>query len=173
MIDPKLDYSLVSNNPSPLFMGELPRDWQDIPARIVVNLCGAFPWGEPFGRLVLSWPMLDALEDRLMPDRSEIERFVDLVHVYADHEPSYWHCHAGLNRSGVVVATYLHRHRGLAIGEAIQHLRKARHPMVLCNSTFERKLRRWYGGDDEQEFEPFDMTVWLKEREGLREDWTG
>lgn len=171
MIDPKLDYTLISDTPAPLFMGELPRDWTDIPARIVVNLCGAFPWGEPFGRLVFSLPMLDAMEDKLMPDRAEIERFVDAVHGYAEQESTYWHCHAGLNRSGLCVATYLHRHRGMAISDAIHHMRGARHPMVLCNSTFEQKLRTWYGRPDEQEFEPFDMTTWLQERQGSRDDW--
>ena len=173
MLNPRLNYTLVSESPAPLFMGELPRDWQDIPARVVVNLCGVFPWGEPFGRVVLSLPMLDALENALMPCRADIERFVDSVHPWASHEPTYWHCHAGLNRSGVCVASYLHRYRGMRISDAINHMRSARHPMVLCNATFERSLRDWYGDEDEQDFEAFDMQTWLEERQGQRSDWTG
>jgi hypothetical protein len=30
---------------------------------------------------------------------------------------------------------------------------------VLCNPTFERTLRAWYGGPDEQAFEPVDPAL--------------
>ena len=170
-LDTTLDFTLVSEDPVPLFMGELPREWTDIPARVVVNLCGVFPWGDPFGRIVMTLPMLDALEDRLMPSREEIERFVDGLHAWASNEPTYWHCHAGLNRSGIAVATYLHRHRGMRISDAIEHLRARRSPMVLCNSTFERCLRAWYGAPDEQDFTPFDLSFYVAERTGGRQDW--
>lgn len=171
MLETSLDYNLVSEEPVPMWMGELPRDWAEIPARVVFNLCGVYPWGEPFGRVVLALPMLDALDPSLMPARQDLERFVDAAHAYAANEPTYWHCHAGLNRSGLAVATYLHRHRGMKIGDVIQRLRGARSPMVLCNSTFEARLREWYGGPDEQEFEPFDMDKWIRERTGGRSDW--
>ena len=119
MLETSLDYNLVSEDPVPVLMGELPRDWAEIPARVVFNMCGVYPWGEPFGRVVLALPMLDALDPTLMPTRSDIERFVDAAHAYAASEPTYWHCHAGLNRSGLAVATYLHRHRGLRISDAM------------------------------------------------------
>lgn len=171
MLEAALDHHLVSPDPAPLFMGELPRDWSEIPARVVMNLCGVYPWGEPFGRVVLAMPMLDALDAGLMPGRADVERYVDAAHGYAQSEPTYWHCHAGLNRSGLVVATYLHRHRGMRISAAIDHMRGVRSPMVLCNSTFEKRLREWYGDDDEQEFKPFDMEKWILERTGGRTDW--
>ena len=171
MLQTQLDHHLISSSPAPLFIGELPRDWSEIPARVVVNLCGAYPWGEPFGRVVFSLPMLDALDASLMPGREQLERFVDAVHAYAAEEPTYWHCHAGLNRSGITVALYLHRHRGMRISEAIESLRTTRSPMVLCNSTFEGSLRTWYGGPDEQEYETFDIESWMVEREGARTDY--
>ena len=171
MLENSLDHHLVAPEPAPLYMGELPRDWSEVPARVVFNLCGVYPWGEPFGRVVLALPMLDALDSDLMPSREDIERFVDVAHLYASSEPTYWHCHAGLNRSGLVVATYLHRHRGMRIGDAIERLRTARSPMVLCNSTFEGRLREWYGDPDEQDYEPFDMERWIVERTGGKTDW--
>ena len=171
MLSETLDHSLVSDDPAPLFMGELPREWADIPARAVFNLCGVYPWGEPFGRVVMALPMLDALESSLMPTRDQLERFLDAAHAYASNEPTYWHCHAGLNRSGLAVAAYLHRHRGLRIGDAIRQMRTARNPMVLCNTTFERTLREWYGAPDEQEFEPFDLEHYMSQRTGGRSDW--
>ena len=54
----------------------------------------------------------------------------------------------------------------MRISEAIVTLRQQRSPMVLCNSLFERRLREWYGGEDEQEFRPFDVETYLRERLG-------
>ncbi len=171
MFDSQLDYHLISAEPAPLFMGELPRAYQDIPARVVVNLCGVYPVGEPFGRMVFSMPLLDALEPELCPKREELERFLDAVHHFAGTEASYWHCHAGINRSGLAVASYLHRHRGLRIGEAVATMRARRSPMVLCNSLFEGNLRGWYGTQEERGFEPFDMEQYLRERTAGKDDW--
>ena len=171
MFEGPLDYPLISDDPFPVFMGELPRAYEDIPAKVVVNLCGVYPLGEPFGRTVLSMPLLDALEPELCPSRENLERFLDAVHHYASTEASYWHCHAGINRSGLALAAYLHRHRGLRIGEAVATMRARRSPMVLCNSLFEGQLRNWYGRPEEKGFEPFNMDRYLSERTGSRDDW--
>ena len=155
-----MSYHLVSENPAPLFMGALPYRWDDVPSRVVVNLCGILPYGDGmFGRVVHLLPMLDVPERELLPERSRIEAFLDAVHAHAGHEPTYWHCHAGLNRSGFAVAAYLHRHRGVRIGEAIAQLREVRSPMVLCNPTFEETLRTWYGGPDEQDMGSVEPSV--------------
>ena len=166
----RLDHHLVSTEPTPLYMGEIPRDYADAPAPVVVNLCGVFPRIVPFGYTVLSLPMHDTLELELIPERAEIERFLHGVHRFAEHEPSYWHCHAGINRSGFAVAAYLHLYRGLTISQAIENLRRRRSGMVLCNSVFEGLLREWYGGPEEQDFEPFSFQTYLKERQGARKD---
>ncbi len=155
-----VSYHLVSEKPTALFMGALPSRWDEVPARIVVNLCGIMPYGEGmFGRVVHLLPMLDVPEPELLPERRRLEAFLDAVHASAAGESSYWHCHAGLNRSGFAVAAYLHRHRGQRIGAAISWLRGVRSPMVLCNPTFERVLREWYGGPDEQESEVLDPAL--------------
>lgn len=164
-----LDHHLVSESPAPLFMGELPRRWEDVPAAVVVNLCGPMhPLGDACGRVVHQLQLLDVLDPEVLPSRRRIEGFLDAVHEHASTEPTYWHCHAGLNRAGLAVAAYLHRHRGLRISAAIRHLRERRSPMVLCNAYFEGVLREWYGGEDEQAFEPVSIDLWLHEREGRR-----
>lgn len=163
-----LDYHLVHDAPTPLFMGELPRRLADAPARVVVNLCGVVPPDPALGRIVLTFGMLDALDPELLPPRDLLEHFVDAAHAFADRVPTYWHCHAGINRSGLAVATYLHRHRGMRISEAISQLRTRRTPMVLCNNVFEEHLRGWYGDEDEQDFEPFALQDYLVERLGRR-----
>jgi protein-tyrosine phosphatase len=153
-------YHLVSEKPAMLFMGALPRRWDEVPARVVVNLCGILPYGDGmFGRSVHLLPMLDVLEPELLPERARLEAFLDAVHAQAERESSYWHCHAGLNRSGFAVAAYLHRHRGQRISDAIRWLRGVRSPMVLCNLTFEETLRRWYGAPDELVAEPPDPST--------------
>ena len=167
-VEDSLDHHLVHDSPQPLYMGELPARWSEVPTPVVVNLCGVYPKGDPGGRMVLGLPMLDVLDRSMVPDRAELERFLASVHALANDQPSYWHCHAGINRSGLAVASYLHLYRGLAISEAIANLREKRSEMVLCNHLFEGLLREWYGGPDEQEFQRFDLQTYLKERQGRR-----
>jgi hypothetical protein len=167
----ELDYHLISEGPAPLFMGELPRDYDEIPARVVLNLCGVHPPGQAFGRVVHTMPLLDVLDADMAPARTQLERFLEAADLYAASEPTYWHCHAGLNRSGLAVAAYLHLYRGTTIGEAIAQMRRVRTPLVLCNSHFEGLLRKWYGTKAEQDFTPIDIDAYLRERTGHRGGW--
>ena len=163
-----LDHHLVSDEPTPIYMGELPRDWEEIPAPVVVNMCGMSPGGAPYGRVVLGMPMLDSLEESLLPERDALERFLASVHLHAKEAGSYWHCHAGINRSGLALASYLHLYRGMRISAAIDNLRTRRSGMVLCNQLFERTLRLWYGESDEQDFDPTSIESYLRETLGKR-----
>ena len=165
-VEDTLDHHLVHEDPTPIYMGELPGSWPIVPAPVVVNLCGVYPHGDPDGRLVLGMPMLDVLDRSMMPARADLERFLESVHALAAHQASYWHCHAGINRSGLAIASYLHLYRGMRISVAIRTLRERRSEMVLCNHLFEGLLREWYGGPDEQEFQRFNLSTYLKEREG-------
>jgi hypothetical protein len=169
MIGAPLNHNLLSETPVPLYMGELPRRYDDVPARVIINMCDSWPSGSPRGRTLFSFPLLDVLDPDHMPERRLLEGFVDAVHTHAAHEPTYWHCHAGLNRAGLAVATYLHRHRAMRISDAIRQMRHRRNAMVLCNGLFERRLREWYGGEDEQDFEMKTLDDYLTERDGRRE----
>ncbi len=164
-----LDHQLVHGDPQPLFMGELPLRWDEVPAPVVVNLCGVYPRGDPQGRLVHGLPLLDVLDRSLSPSKEVLERFLEGLHADVEGQPSYWHCHAGLNRSGLALAAYLHLYRGMRISEAIALLRRARSPMVLCNHVFEGLLRSWYGEPDEQAFQRVDLEAYLRERIGRRQ----
>jgi len=167
----ELDYHLVSDGPTPLFMGELPRDYDEVPARVVLNMCGVHPPGQAFGRVVHTMPLLDVLDADLAPARAQLERFLEAADLYASSEPTYWHCHAGLNRSGLAVGAYLHLYRNMRISDAIDSMRKVRTPLVLCNAHFEGLLRSWYGAADEQDFTPIDVEQYLRERTGRRGGW--
>lgn len=136
----------------------------------MLNLCGVYPTGDPDGRKVLGLPMLDVLDRSVAPTRAELERFLHAAHELVAHQPSYWHCHAGINRSSFALAAYLHLFHGIRISEVIEQLRARRVAMVLCNHVFEGLLREWYGQPDEQEFQRFDLTTYLRERSGLRKD---
>ena len=161
-----LDHHLISTDPAPLYMGELPRYYSQVPTEVIINLCGMQPNGSPYGNIVLSFPMLDSLETDMLTSRERLERFLAAVHAQASQVPTYWHCHAGINRSGLAVAAYLHLYRGYTISDAIHTLRIRRTAMVLCNSLFEKTLREWYGGPDEKEFAPVDIEKYLRERMG-------
>lgn len=146
-----------------MYVGELPRSYALVPAPVVINVCGVYPEVEPPVRVVLSLPFLDVPDESMLPSRGEIEQFLAGVHSHAIDQPTYWHCHAGINRANFLAAAYLHLYRDLSISDAITQLREARSPMVLCNNVFERVLRTWYGGDDEQAFEPFSFDDYLSE----------
>lgn len=165
MNDTTLDYHLVSDTPAPLFMGEIPDAYDRVPARVAVNLCGMFPFPSPT-TIVLAFPMYDTLEIELVPSREDIERFLAVTHIYAENEATYWHCQAGLNRSGICVAAYLHLYRSVPIGEAIALLRTRRHESVLCNTLFERLLHEWYGAAAEKPQESPSVAGWLSRRLG-------
>ncbi len=161
-----LDYHLISEGPTPLFIGELPLRWQDAPAPVLVNLCDAFPTGDPYGKTVFSLPFRDVLDPASLPNRAHLERFLAAVHQMADTSPSYWHCRAGINRSALAAAAYLHLYRQHTISSAIALIRERRGPMCLCNAVFEAALREWYGLPDERAFTPMPIEVWATERRG-------
>lgn len=161
-----LDHHQVLDKPHPLYMGELPRDYGDVPAPVVINVCGVFPPSAPLGMVVLGLPLYDCLDPELQPQRIELEAFLQTAHIQVSRRPSYWHCHAGLNRSGLALAGYLHLYHGMRISDAIDYLRERRSPMVLCNSSFERLLRTWYGTAEEQDFQSVPLDQWLRHREG-------
>jgi len=158
-----LDHHLIHEHPTPIFVGELPRTYGQVPAPVVVNLCGVYPPVQPPVRTVLSLPFADVPDEAHMPSRTQVERFLAAVHVHAATGATYWHCHAGINRSSFVVAAYLHLYRGMRISDAIETLRERRSRMALCNNVFERALREWYGGPDEQAFRTFSMEDYLAE----------
>ena len=165
-----LDCHRVLDSPHPITLGALPADWSLVTSPVVVNLCGLYPAGDPGGHLVLGFPLLDALDRSLAPDQATLERFLAGCHELVVEHASYWHCHAGINRSGFALAAYLHVYRGYRISEAIDHLRRVRSEMVLCNHLFEGLLRAWYGAPDEQEFQRVNLQTYLTERKGTTED---
>jgi hypothetical protein len=168
-----MDRSLIARNPH-LWMGELPHHWSDVAEPVVVNLCGQLPQGMPArGQTVHVFPLVDIQDPEILPARADLEKLLDEVHGSIGDKASYWHCHAGINRSGFAVAAYLHRHRGQRISAAIATLRENRSPMVLCNALFEATLRAWYGGPEEQHFEPVSFERWVRERMGGRLTFLG
>jgi protein-tyrosine phosphatase len=159
-----LNCHLVSDDPTPMYLGELPRRFEEIPARVVLNFCPVQAGGSPVRHVCLLLPMADTLDQGMLPSRSNFERHLHAAHPYAAAEATYWHCHAGINRSAMALAAYLHLYRGQRISAAIALLRRRRSDMVLCNSLFERTLREWYGDPDEQDFEPFSFETYLRGR---------
>ena len=169
--DSQLGYHLIDDQPTAIFLGPLPQQWKEVPAPVVINMCDGYPNGDRDGYTVCALPLLDLQEDEAMPSREVFETFLASVHTHAANASSYWHCHAGLNRSSLALAAYLHLYRGYRISEAIEQIRARRSPLCLCNALFEKTLRVWYGEKNEQDFVPVDMNAWLTERTGGRDDW--
>jgi hypothetical protein len=162
-MDP-LSYDQILKEPAAIFMGPMPVHYCQIPANVVINMCGEYPAGDSSQHMTLAMPLFDVQDAALLPKREDFERFLFEVHRYAADQASYWHCHAGINRSALALSGYLNLYRGMKISAAIRLLRRRRSPLVLCNSLFEQTLRRWYGGPEEQHFEPFSVEAYLAGR---------
>lgn len=84
------------------------------------------------------YPMID--DENFPIDEQELKTTVEIIekHYQKGHQILV-HCTGGLNRSGLVLASWLQK-RGLTPLEAIELLRKKRSEYVLCNEGFERFL---------------------------------
>ena len=160
------DYDRILDSPTPLYLGRFPTEPRHLNVACFINLCGELPHGIPNGVATYVFPLKDTLDPILRPKRAAVEQFLATVHEHVKVAPSYWHCHAGLNRAGFALSAYLHLFHGVRISEAISLLRTTRSPYVLCNSNFEGFLREWYGEDDEKVFTPTEEDVYYRRREG-------
>lgn len=70
----------------------------------------------------------------------KIDAIADLVNACRQDGPVLVHCQAGLNRSGLVVATALIK-SGMTADEAIALIQEKRSPAALCNTSFVKHLR--------------------------------
>lgn len=105
--------------------------------RFIVNL---YPWAEyetPEGITVTRSWLRDVDE---MPDIDELIALARPAWQCSRTGPILRTVDTQQNRSGLVTALAL-MVEGANAGEAIDHLRACRHPMVLCNTTFESWLR--------------------------------
>ena len=159
-------YDLILSSPHPLYMGRLPASYAEINATVFINLCGHLPDRPPVHSTVLMHTLVDSLDLDLQPRQEVLESFLASVHTLTSTASSYWHCYAGLNRSGIALAAYLHLYRNYKIGDAIALLRRKRSELVLCNSHFEGMLRKWYGTKQEQRFEGTPEKAYYKHRNG-------
>lgn len=71
----------------------------------------------------------------------QMEPVVDFIAAQvASGRPTLVHCHAGKDRTGVVLAGYLVRHRGLTPDEAVRAVRRA-NPIAMSAPGFARAVR--------------------------------
>jgi hypothetical protein len=99
------------------------------------------PYSVPEGVIKREVALYDALEQAL----DQVDELADQIDSWIASSGAgsvLVHCQAGLNRSNLVVARYLIKHKGMTPNEAISLLREKRHQEVLCNSHFESWLRR-------------------------------
>jgi predicted protein tyrosine phosphatase len=116
----------------------------DTEFQAIVNL---YPWGQyvrPDNVLeedYLEVEMSDSADtDDLLVRVAALSAWIVMT-VDEEGKKTLVHCQAGLNRSALVAAAYLIR-TGMSVDEAIQLLRDKRSPVVLCNSYFEKWLRK-------------------------------
>ena len=97
---------------------------------------GAFAPGERVLDVRDEFP--DSIEDPVPAERGEA--LTTRAEAMLTDGPVLICCTAGINRSPLIAARVLMR-QGRSADEAIALLRERRHPIVLCNPTFEAWLR--------------------------------
>ncbi len=85
-------------------------------------------------------PVTDGLQKMIL---AGLEEVLTTTHaeVSAGH-PTLIHCHAGKDRTGLVLTTYLVRYQGLDIDEAIREVRAVR-PIAMTAPGYEATSRRF------------------------------
>lgn len=82
------------------------------------------------------------IEDMTAPDIEQVERFVRFVdRMIARGTAVGVHCHAGLGRTGTMIACYLVT-RGMSPEQAIEHVRRVR-PGSIQTDLQEHTVHRW------------------------------
>lgn len=82
------------------------------------------------------------IEDMTAPDTEQVARFVEFVdRMIARGTAVGVHCHAGLGRTGTMIACYLVT-RGKTADDAIEHVRRVR-PGSIQTELQEHAIQRW------------------------------
>jgi protein-tyrosine phosphatase len=88
-------------------------------------------------------PLSDALQDMLL---HMLEGVLDAMHAeVSSGRPTVVHCHAGKDRTGLALSSYLMRYHGLGAGEAIRQVRSVQ-PVALSAPGYEATARRFADG---------------------------
>lgn len=135
---------LIHNNPTEIYMGPIPISYAHIP-QVIFDFTS---WSQKpdivTHNMIMCFPMQDVQDKRALPKREDVEIFLKAAHELASRRSSFWHCLAGLNRSGLMLAAYLHLYRDLKIEEAITLIRHCRSKDALFNPVFVETLLEWY-----------------------------
>lgn len=131
---------------APYISEVLPGLWQGgcghdlILPSFISHLISLYPWQRYEVRHELQSDMHVSMYDSAEQVMGQVPLLAAWVNQCRKTGPVLVHCQAGLNRSGLVVATALMLD-GYTAGRAIRLLREERSPAVLCNPAFEAWLR--------------------------------
>lgn len=103
------------------------------------HVVSLYPWESYTLRHELASQTVLKMYDSVEQGFAQVDALARWVNVLRETGPVLVHCQAGLNRSGLVVARALLLAGDAANGKtAIELLRAARSPAVLCNPAFEK-----------------------------------
>lgn len=139
-----LDYNLIRSSPTKIYLGEMPdEEFKTLPSnvKVLINL-SHHSHQKNYSHTILHFPLMDCDNDYFCPKPQEMYRFLEAAHIYTQTQDTYWHCQAGMNRSALMLAAYLHVYDDSfdSMKQVIQHLRSMRGDFILNNQAFEKFL---------------------------------
>ncbi len=142
--DLNVDYHLIIDKPYPIYLGALPwNSYSSVPADTIFNFCGDIPESGTMKKTFI-FPFLDDDREDSVPDQKDIFDFLHVANVYATQGPTFWHCHAGVNRSAFMLASYLWLYhddfKDTDMNNVIGMIRNKRYDYCLCNDAFVKRL---------------------------------
>lgn len=112
--------------------------------KFIKNVISLYPWEQYTVNHALNSNLTVLMYDSSDPDQVSVEKITRIAHwvnEVLEEGPTLVHCQAGLNRSGMIVASSLVL-RGWTAKEAIELLREQRSSACLCNPFFENMVYR-------------------------------
>ena len=89
---------------------------------------------------VFLFPFLDIEHEKEIPSAESISDFIEVARIYTQRGPTFWHCHAGINRSAFMLALYIWMETERTMEESIGLIRSRRDVRCLNNKVFESYL---------------------------------
>lgn len=141
----KPDVDLVfTSKGQKFYLGSMPESYDELEIEVAISCVNEVAENENLID-VLQIPFQDSWYVDDQPTEEQLRRWLKTMHCLIDGRDVLIHCHAGMNRSALMMVLYLYEYHSSEFTDKkhiVEHLRSKRHPL-LQNSFFEIIIENW------------------------------